>query len=135
VVFSRVAYKSLTDYRFRGIILAAGLETARARGACFHSLRHTFASEYMRRGGRLYELQQLLGHSTIAQTEKYAHFAPDHLKGLTDKVSFSAPEGRVVMLEKGARGAKSLAPDAPDFAPERFGVRGVRPETVDSMST
>lgn len=54
-------------------------QDALARGATVHTLRHTFASEFMRTGGRLADLQLLLGHSTVQQTEKYVHFAPDYV--------------------------------------------------------
>lgn len=33
----------------------------------------------MMRGGNILVLQQILGHSTIMMTMRYAHFAPDHL--------------------------------------------------------
>jgi len=46
----------------------------------FHTLRHTFASWYMMNGGDLYRLQNYLGHSTIALTQRYAHLSPEHLR-------------------------------------------------------
>jgi len=45
-----------------------------------HVLRHTFASHFMMNGGNILVLQKILGHSTIAMTMRYAHFAPDHLE-------------------------------------------------------
>ncbi|PVZ87933.1 integrase [Serratia sp. S1B] len=59
-----------------------------------HVLRHTFASHFMMGGGNILVLQQILGHSTIMMTMRYAHFAPDHLEAaLTlnpfDKISDS----------------------------------------------
>ncbi|MFZ4219737.1 phage integrase [Enterobacter ludwigii] len=55
-----------------GIILPKGQRT--------HVLRHTFASHFMMNGGNILVLQQILGHSTIMMTMRYAHFAPDHLE-------------------------------------------------------
>ena len=42
----------------------------------FHSLRHTFASHWVMRGGQLYELQTILGHADPTMTQRYAHLAP-----------------------------------------------------------
>ncbi len=50
-----------------------------ARGQASHVLRHTFASEFMRRGGNILVLQRVLGHQSLAMTMRYAHMAPDHL--------------------------------------------------------
>lgn len=51
--------------------------------ANFHTLRHTFASHYVMRGGSLVKLQVILGHASIRTTQVYAHLAPDHLSGAT----------------------------------------------------
>lgn len=47
---------------------------------CFHSLRHTFASWLVERGTDLFQVSKLLGHSTIALTERYSHLRPDTLQ-------------------------------------------------------
>lgn len=44
-----------------------------------HCLRHTCASRLVQAGEDLYRVQRWLGHSTIAQTMRYAHLAPKHL--------------------------------------------------------
>lgn len=44
-----------------------------------HTLRHAFASRFLRAGGSLFELGRVLGHSSQRTTEIYAHMVPDHL--------------------------------------------------------
>lgn len=43
----------------------------------FHCARHTFATIFLRRGGKLHILQKLMGHYSITETMKYVHILPD----------------------------------------------------------
>lgn len=44
----------------------------------FHDLRHKFAVDYLRLGGNIYDLQRIMGHSSIKTTELYLlHLDPE----------------------------------------------------------
>ena len=40
-----------------------------------HTLRHTFATMYLRAGGDIYRLQRILGHTKVTQTMVYLHLS------------------------------------------------------------
>jgi integrase len=43
----------------------------------FHTLRHTFCSRLVANGATLYEVQQIVGHTTPGMTQRYAHLLPN----------------------------------------------------------
>ena len=43
------------------------------KNVTFHVARHTFATSFLRAGGKVEKLQRLLGHTDIKQTMIYAH--------------------------------------------------------------
>jgi integrase len=47
----------------------------------FHQLRHTFASHFAMKGGNIYALAVILGHSNPAMTiERYAKLSPKYVR-------------------------------------------------------
>ena len=46
----------------------------------FHDLRHDFASQLVNKGKDLYDVCGLLGHSSIATTQRYAHLSQNKLR-------------------------------------------------------
>jgi integrase len=82
-VFTDAAGKRLTRNGCRRPLWRAQ-DAAGLRRTGWHVCRHTFASHLVMKGVPLATVQQLMGHTTIAMTMKYAHLAPDHLKSAMD---------------------------------------------------
>jgi len=52
-----------------------------------HRLRHTFATNYLRNGGNVLSLQNLLGHKSLQMTRRYVMFAQEDLRLMHQKAS------------------------------------------------
>ena len=52
-----------------------------------HAFRHTFAVSYLRRGGSVFHLQKVLGHSTLEMTRRYANLVTADLQAAHERVS------------------------------------------------
>lgn len=63
--------KSYLTHMLRMALRRAGLRRVR-----WHDLRHSFASQLVRLGVNLKQVQEWMGHSSIVTTMRYAHLAP-----------------------------------------------------------
>jgi integrase/recombinase XerD len=52
-----------------------------------HAFRHSFATNYLRRGGSVFHLQKMLGHSTLEMTRRYANLVTADLSAVHEKLS------------------------------------------------
>jgi integrase len=62
-----------------------------------HGFRHTFASQFLKKGGNLLELKDALGHAEIKTTMQYAHLLPGSLQQRARIVDWSPEKcGRII---------------------------------------
>ncbi len=52
-----------------------------------HAFRHSFALFYLRRGGSVFHLQKVLGHSSLEMTRRYANLVTTDLQAVHERVS------------------------------------------------
>jgi integrase len=57
----------------------------------WHAMRHSFASHLVMRGAPIRTVQELLGHSTIEMTTRYAHLSPDARRSVVELLDVREP--------------------------------------------
>lgn len=68
-------------YAFKRFLKKAGL-----RERAFHSLRHYFITELVRRGAGLEAVRMLAGHTKLSKTQSYVHATGDDLRSAIGKL-------------------------------------------------
>jgi integrase len=78
------AHKNGSHYAAIRRAFAASLRRAGIEDFRIHDLRHTCASWLVSAGRPLSAVRDLLGHSTITMTERYAHLAPENVRAAVE---------------------------------------------------
>ncbi|WKZ69166.1 MAG: tyrosine-type recombinase/integrase [Melioribacteraceae bacterium] len=82
-------YRYSTDYiskLFKSIVRKLGFDEK----IHFHTLRHSFASHLVQNGADLYTVKEILGHSNVKTTERYAHLNLNNLKKAMEVFNYAA---------------------------------------------
>ena len=80
---------------FATACLTAGIKNFR-----IHDLRHTCAAWLVSAGVPLAEVRDLLGHSTVRMTERYAHLAPENVRAAVTVLEGRSRFGHVGEVER-----------------------------------
>jgi integrase len=93
-------YANFPEEAWRAVRTAAGLVGGP------HTLRHTYASHFLRACPDMFLLAQVLGHSHSRITEIYSHLLPGHLERAKNAVDL-APKTVALAVAEGSRSTKS----------------------------
>ena len=64
----------------------------------FHTCRHSFASWLVTEGTDLFTVRELLGHKSIAMTERYSHLSPETLRKAVNSLESAKKQSKVIPI-------------------------------------
>ena len=79
-VFTNSFGKPLSRQYLSRMISETALRAGIKKRVSAHTLRHSFATNILRRGARVEDVQPLMGHSNISTTRLYMHFTNEYLR-------------------------------------------------------
>jgi integrase/recombinase XerC len=85
-LFLNYRYEKLTSRSVQRIIKMFRSFLRIERPLTPHKLRHSFATHLLNQGADLRAVQELLGHKTLASTEKYTHVSLENLSKLCESI-------------------------------------------------
>jgi site-specific recombinase XerD len=84
-LFLNAAGERLSTQGISKVLAALRKDAGIERHITPHMLRHTVATLLLRNGADIRVVQEFLGHSSIATTQRYTHIAKEHLVGVLQK--------------------------------------------------
>lgn len=78
----------ISQREFKKVLIKANI----ASSFRFHDLRHTYASHFVMKGGDIFTLQKILGHSKIEMTQRYSHLSQSYLNNAVKIIDFGSEE-------------------------------------------
>lgn len=79
-VFTNSFGKPLSRQYISRMISETALRAGIKKRVSAHTLRHSFATNMLRKGARIEDVQPLMGHSNISTTRLYMHFTNEYLR-------------------------------------------------------
>lgn len=76
----------LSKRTVQDMIKAAGQRARIGKDVTPHTLRHTFGSRFLEKGGDLATLRDILGHANISTTSRYVHSNAVRMQGMVEEL-------------------------------------------------
>ena len=73
------------NQRFKKVMRKAGIN----KKGSIHILRHSWATEALKQGANIREVQEWLGHTDISTTQIYTHIVNEQLQNLAKKIKIA----------------------------------------------
>jgi integrase/recombinase XerD len=85
-MFTNYRGEKLSRQYIARIVSLYGSKSATHKHISPHTLRHTFATNMLRKGARIEDIQPMMGHANISTTRLYMHFTNDYLHQRYDEI-------------------------------------------------